>query len=145
MPSIQNKGFIIYIKFFLSKTSNRIWSDSDTDSDEKAGPSLSSAVEPSIKPLIFHHNQNHHYLWTTSSIIGHAIWGMYPHLAGDQSFLVFLGSNTSKFQEFQWFSGQLGGYSAPQGLEQGQVEKSFCPWGGASLFFITQEVVLLQQ
>ena len=30
-------------------------------------------------------------------LIGQAIWGMYPHLAGKQSFLVFLGSNTSKF------------------------------------------------
>ena len=29
--------------------------------------------------------------------IGQAIWDMYPHRAGDQSFLVFLGSNTSKF------------------------------------------------
>ena len=33
-----------------------------------SGPLSSSAVETSIKPLIFHHNQNHHYLRVTLSV-----------------------------------------------------------------------------
>ena len=80
MSCIQNESFIIYIKFFLSLTLRcsiglgqiliqilmkklgiRI-------SLSVSGPSLSSAVEASIKPLIFHHKQNHHYLSTTSSV-----------------------------------------------------------------------------
>ena len=35
--------------------------------------------------------------WCVAKTLGQAIWGMYPHFAGDQGFLVFLGSNTSKF------------------------------------------------
>ena len=33
-----------------------------------SGSSSSSAVEASIKPLIFHDNKNHHYLRTTSGV-----------------------------------------------------------------------------